>query len=188
MSGLFGQFGRHVIAAASAAGRATVAVAMVALQHAQQGAGWRWGTTSFLGTTVPSSNRASACSSITSCSATGRSRTRDAEQQGRQGQGVLVKDDNHGEAEHLGTRLPSSSSRSTSTYKVFGQLILDLHFIVTFVFVYVLSTRRARARPRAQQDRAGQSRHGLNRPPTRRSRRSKYFFVVPLFKKARAFH
>ena len=40
---------------------------------------------------------------------------------GRQGQGVLIKDDNHGEAEHLGTRLPSSPSRSTSTYKVFSQ-------------------------------------------------------------------
>ena len=151
-----------------------------------------------LGTKVSSSNRARARSSTTSCSATGRSRTRDAEQQGRQGHGSLIQTNSAGYHAKPSRRQPRRIRTpwyriSFIVFKKYVYLeglhsVLDLHFIVTFVFVYVLSTHRTRARPRVQQDRAGQTCHDPNRPPTRRPRRSKYFFVVSMFKKARAFH
>ena len=62
---------------------------------------------------------------------------------------------------------------------------LELHFIVTLVLVYILNTHRTGARTRAQQDRAGLSRHDRNPPPGDQAQQ--YFFVVLLFKKARTF-
>ena len=65
--------------------------------------------------------------------------------------------------------------------------VLNLHFIVTLVLVYILSTLRTGARPRAQQDRAGSSCHDPKSSTDQKIKRSKYLFVVTLLKKACTF-
>ena len=59
------------------------------------------------------------------------------------------------------------------------------HFIVTLVLVYIPGTHRTGARPRAQQDRAGFSRHDRYPPPEDQAQQ--YFFLVLLFRKVRTF-
>ena len=151
------------------------------------------GTTRFCGTKVSSSNQAGALSSTTSCSATGKSRTRGAERQGRQGQGALIQTNSAGWHVNPGRRQPrrSRTPRYRTPFNVFRKYVylqgllsvLDLHFIVTPVLIYILSTHRTGARPRTQQDRAGLSRHDLNRPSEDQAQQ--YLFVVMLFRKAR---